>query len=68
MNLALQGISKAWGGMRVLQDVAMSVSGNGITGLIGPNGAGKTTLFGAICGNVPVDAGSVQFGLGKWHV
>ena len=62
MNLALQGISKAWGGMRVLQDVAKSVSGNGITGLIGPNGAGKTTLFGAICGNVPVDAGSVQFG------
>jgi branched-chain amino acid transport system ATP-binding protein len=62
MNLTLQGISKAWGGMRVLQDVAMTVRGNGITGLIGPNGAGKTTLFGAICGNVAVDAGSVHFG------
>jgi branched-chain amino acid transport system ATP-binding protein len=62
MNLMLQGVSKAWGGVRVLQDVAMSVDGKGITGLIGPNGAGKTTLFGAICGNVPVDAGSVQFG------
>jgi branched-chain amino acid transport system ATP-binding protein len=62
MNLTLQGISKAWGGVRVLQDVAMSVTGNGITGLIGPNGAGKTTLFGAICGNVAVDTGSVQFG------
>jgi branched-chain amino acid transport system ATP-binding protein len=62
MNLVLQGITKAWGGVRVLQEVAMTVSGAGITGLIGPNGAGKTTLFAAICGNVAVDAGTVEFG------
>lgn len=62
MNLVLNGISKAWGGVRVLQDVTMTVSATGITGLIGPNGAGKSTLFGAICGNVMVDAGEVRFG------
>src|SRR5687768_12893006 len=62
MNLVLNGISKSWGGVRVLQDVAMTISASGITGLIGPNGAGKSTLFGAICGNVAVDAGEVRFG------
>ncbi len=60
-NLVLSHIDKAWGGLRVLADVSMTVSGQAITGLIGPNGAGKSTLFGAISGNVPVDGGSVRF-------
>ncbi|HVO89501.1 MAG TPA: ATP-binding cassette domain-containing protein [Casimicrobiaceae bacterium] len=62
MNLALQNLSKAWGGLRVLDDVSLRVDGTGLTGLIGPNGAGKSTLFAAISGNVPVDRGSVSFG------
>jgi branched-chain amino acid transport system ATP-binding protein len=61
MNLTLQQVDKAWGGLRVLADVSMTVSAHAITGLIGPNGAGKSTLFGAISGNVAVDRGSIRF-------
>jgi branched-chain amino acid transport system ATP-binding protein len=61
MNLALEQVSKAWGGVQVLCDVDMTVSATGITGLVGPNGAGKSTLFGAISGIVPVDRGSIRF-------
>ncbi|WP_347280100.1 ABC transporter ATP-binding protein [Frankia sp. CcI49] len=40
----------AFGGVRALSDVAISVEGGRITGLIGPNGAGKSTLFDVISG------------------
>ncbi|HEY0294447.1 MAG TPA: ATP-binding cassette domain-containing protein [Bordetella sp.] len=60
MNLVLTRIGKAWGGLRVLDEVSMTVDGGAITGLIGPNGAGKSTLFAAISGNVPVDSGSIS--------
>jgi branched-chain amino acid transport system ATP-binding protein len=61
MSLVLRQVSKAWGGVRVLDHVSIEVSVSDITGLIGPNGAGKTTLFGAICGTVPIDQGTVSF-------
>lgn len=62
MNLELQRVTKAWGGMRVLDGIDMVVNGRAITGLIGPNGAGKSTLFGAISGLVAIDTGSIRFG------
>ncbi len=62
MSLMLHQVSKAWGGVRALCDVSMDISFTGITGLIGPNGAGKSTLFGAICGTVPIDQGTIRFG------
>ena len=62
MDLELRGVCKAWGGVQVLREVALTVPAQGLTGLIGPNGAGKSTLFGAISGNVSVDRGSIVFG------
>ena len=53
------GVSKSFGGLRVLNEVSFRVAEGEIVGLIGPNGAGKTTLLETIAGIVPADAGRV---------
>jgi ABC-2 type transport system ATP-binding protein len=51
-----------WFGPKVaLTEVSCSF-GPGVTGLLGPNGAGKTTLMRAICGMLPLNAGTVRVG------
>jgi branched-chain amino acid transport system ATP-binding protein len=57
--LSLSGISKAFGGLKVVDDVGFSLPRGGRLGLIGPNGAGKTTVFNLISGVYPIDAGSI---------
>ncbi len=57
----VQGVSKAFGGVKANTDVSMQVGRGGITGLIGPNGSGKTTLFNSIVGYHPIDGGSIRF-------
>jgi ABC-type branched-subunit amino acid transport system ATPase component/ABC-type branched-subunit amino acid transport system permease subunit len=59
-------VGKSFGGVRVLNDVGLTVHQGEILGLIGHNGAGKTTLFDVICGFLPVDGGQVE--LGGWNV
>ena len=59
--LLVEQVSKAFGGLTVLDDVAMHVDAGGLTGLIGPNGAGKSTLFAVISGYIAPDAGTVRF-------
>ena len=59
--LQLEHVSKAFGGVRALNDVSLRVEQGEICGLIGPNGAGKSTLFGAIAGTVAPSAGRVLF-------
>jgi branched-chain amino acid transport system ATP-binding protein len=59
--LRLEGLSKAYGSLRVTQDVSLSVYEGETVGIIGPNGAGKTTLFNLIGGEVAPDAGRVWF-------
>ena len=43
--LHIQGISKHYGKVTALQEIAFQVSPGEIFGLIGPDGAGKSTLF-----------------------
>lgn len=50
------------GGRAILEDVALEVRAGELVVLVGPNGAGKTTLLGALAGDVPADAGSVELG------
>ena len=59
--LQLEGVSRAFGGLMAVGDVAFSVQSGEIFGLIGPNGAGKTTLFNLISGITPVSAGRISF-------
>ena len=58
----VDGLSKAYGRVHALEDVAFSIRAGEILGLIGPNGAGKTTLFECVAGLEPADEGRVYFG------
>ena len=57
--LTAEGVSKRFGGLTAVDDVAFEVEQGEIMGLIGPNGAGKTTLFNLISGAIPVDTGTI---------
>lgn len=59
--LAVQNISRHFGGVRALNDVSFKVDKGGITAIIGPNGAGKTTLFNIISGVQRPDNGTILF-------
>ena len=60
-TLAVRGLAKSFGALKVTDDVSFDVHENEILGIIGPNGAGKTTLFSLLAGNVPPSAGRIEF-------
>ena len=57
--LAVRGLDKSFGGLRVTSRVNLTVEPGERRLIIGPNGAGKTTLFNLITGEIAPDAGSV---------
>ncbi|MEW5421629.1 ABC transporter ATP-binding protein [Amorphus sp. 3PC139-8] len=57
--LAIEEISKTFGGVRALSEVSLSCGAGEILGLIGPNGAGKSTLVNVISGVVTPDKGAI---------
>jgi branched-chain amino acid transport system ATP-binding protein len=61
MSLSLRNITKALGGLVVVDDVSFSVPFHSLNGIIGPNGAGKSTLFAVISGFQDSDAGHIEF-------
>ncbi len=57
--LAVESLTKRFGSVTALDDIALTVDTRAIHGVIGPNGAGKTTLFNILTGLVAPDAGHV---------
>jgi branched-chain amino acid transport system ATP-binding protein len=59
--LAVDNLSKRFGGFVALDGISISVNPGERIGLIGPNGSGKSTLVNCICGTLQNEAGSVRF-------
>jgi len=59
--LALQGLTKRFGGLVAVNDVSFTVEQGMVVGLIGPNGAGKTTVFNLMTGQYRPDQGEITF-------
>jgi branched-chain amino acid transport system ATP-binding protein len=57
--LAVENLSKSFGGLKAVADVSLEVTAGEICSVIGPNGAGKTTLFNIISGVLRPTAGCV---------
>jgi len=58
--LAASGLSFAYRGAPVVQDIDLSLARGEILGIIGPNGSGKSTLLGLLSGMLAPRAGSVD--------
>ena len=59
--LTLAALSRAFGGLKVIERLDLTVEGGEVLGVIGPNGAGKSTLFNMIAGVLPPSSGRVLF-------
>ena len=57
--LAVHGLDKSFGGLRVTSRVDLAVAPGERRLIIGPNGAGKTTLFNLITGELRPDRGRI---------
>jgi putative spermidine/putrescine transport system ATP-binding protein len=58
-SLEARGLSKAFGGARVVSDVSFRVEGGALLTLLGPSGSGKTTTLRMIAGFEDPDAGQI---------
>jgi neutral amino acid transport system ATP-binding protein len=59
--LEVRDVTRAFGGVRAVDDASFDVDAGSVTALIGPNGAGKSTLFNVVSGFVSAEGGSVRF-------
>ena len=59
--LAVEGLTKRFGGFLAVSQVSFEVRQGEILGLIGPNGSGKSTTFNLIAGALRPTSGSIRF-------
>lgn len=60
LAIDVRGLSKAYGGRKVVDAVDLQVGAGRIVGFLGPNGSGKTTSLRMLCGLLTPDAGEGQ--------
>jgi len=59
--LVLDNVTRAFGALRAVDSVSLSVAAGQKYAVLGSNGAGKTTLFNAITGDFPPSSGRISF-------
>jgi sulfate/thiosulfate transport system ATP-binding protein len=59
MGIAVESVSKRFGGFVALEDVSIDVPEGSLTALLGPSGGGKSTLLRVIAGLEEPDSGTV---------
>ena len=60
--LEAKGLTKAFDGRVLWEDISFTLPRAGIVGIVGPNGVGKTTLFRMITGSETPDSGALDVG------
>jgi ABC-type branched-subunit amino acid transport system ATPase component len=68
--LEIRAVTVAYGGLRAVDDVSLSVVPGSVVCLLGANGSGKTTLLNAVSGQVRPTSGAVLLDgedLCDWH-
>ncbi len=58
-RLVLDGVERAFGGVRAVDGASFRVEPGAVHGLIGPNGAGKTTIINLVSGLLEPTGGSI---------
>ncbi|PRY47791.1 ABC-2 type transport system ATP-binding protein [Geodermatophilus tzadiensis] len=56
--ITVSGLTKDYGGRRVVDEVSFELEPGTVTGFLGPNGAGKSTTMRMITGLVPASSGT----------
>ncbi len=59
--LVLEGVTRAFGALRAVDGVTLTVAAGEKYAILGSNGAGKTTLFNTITGDFPPTSGRIRF-------
>ena len=60
--LHISGLTKSYGGRKVVDNISIDVDKGDIVGLIGPNGAGKSTTMKMVMNLISRDAGEITLG------
>lgn len=58
--VTINGLTAGYKGVKVIEDVSMSIQNRDYIGVIGPNGGGKTTLIKTILGLIKPMSGSID--------
>lgn len=58
--LDVRNVNKSFG-VKVIDELSVSVAAGDALGIVGPNGAGKTTLLNMIAGDLHPDTGTIEF-------
>lgn len=61
MLCEIKELRKAFGGVKAIDGISLTIEEGEVCSVIGPNGAGKTTLFNLITGGIKPDSGKVLF-------
>jgi branched-chain amino acid transport system ATP-binding protein len=59
VSLAVERLTKRFGGVAASNDVSLTFPDRSLTAVIGPNGAGKSTFFNLISGGLKPDSGRI---------
>jgi ABC-type sugar transport system ATPase subunit len=61
-DVKIEGLSKSFGPVEVLQNIDLNVEDGSFVVLVGPSGCGKSTLLRSIAGLEPVTSGQITIG------
>jgi branched-chain amino acid transport system ATP-binding protein len=59
--ISTQGLTRRFGGLMAVNDVAIELHRGRLHAVLGPNGAGKTTLINLLSGELPATGGTIRY-------